>query len=63
MEYPRPGGVDQVTVPAFPTAARDGQIQFVGYGPSASTIGATRAGRVAATVVRDRLVERLSATA
>ncbi len=30
------------------TAARDQRIQFVGYGPSASTIGANRAGRVAA---------------
>ncbi len=30
------------------TAARDHRIQFVGYGPSASTIGANRAGRVAA---------------
>jgi cation diffusion facilitator CzcD-associated flavoprotein CzcO len=30
------------------TAARDERIQFVGYGPSASTIGANRAGRVAA---------------
>ena len=55
--------MNQVTVPAYTTAARDGRIQFVGYGPSASTIGATRAGRVAATVVRDRLVGRQSATA
>lgn len=30
------------------TAARDHRIQLVGYGPSASTIGANRAGRVAA---------------
>ncbi len=30
------------------TAARDPRIQLVGYGPSASTIGANRAGRVAA---------------
>lgn len=30
------------------TAARDHRLQFVGYGPSASTIGANRAGRVAA---------------
>lgn len=39
----------------FTTAARDHRIHFVGYGPSASTIGATRAGRVAATAVRDQL--------
>jgi thioredoxin reductase len=30
------------------TAVRDSRIQLVGYGPSASTIGANRAGRVAA---------------
>jgi cation diffusion facilitator CzcD-associated flavoprotein CzcO len=30
------------------TAAADPRVQFVGYGPSASTIGANRAGRVAA---------------
>lgn len=30
------------------TAVRDARIQLVGYGPSASTIGANRAGRVAA---------------
>ncbi|WP_262851192.1 FAD-dependent oxidoreductase [Mumia quercus] len=30
------------------TAARDHRVQLVGYGPSASTIGANRAGRVAA---------------
>jgi hypothetical protein len=28
--------------------ARDGRVQLVGYGPSASTIGANRAGRTAA---------------
>jgi len=39
----------------FTTAARDGRVHFVGYGPSASTIGATRAGRVAALAVRDQL--------
>jgi hypothetical protein len=30
------------------TAARDRRVQLVGYGPSASTIGANRAGREAA---------------
>lgn len=39
----------------FTTAARDGRIHFVGYGPSASTIGANRAGRDAAFAVRDQL--------
>ncbi|GAA3865112.1 FAD-dependent oxidoreductase [Tessaracoccus defluvii] len=39
----------------FTTATRDRRIHFVGYGPSASTIGATRAGRVAALAVRDQL--------
>lgn len=39
----------------FTTSAVDGRIHFVGYGPSASTIGATRAGRVAALSVRDQL--------
>lgn len=33
------------------TAARDHRVQLVGYGPSASTIGANRAGRVAALSV------------
>ena len=35
----------------FTTAARDGRVHFVGYGPSASTIGASRAGRAAARAV------------
>lgn len=39
----------------FTTAARDPRIHFVGYGPSASTIGANRAGRDAAFAVRDQL--------
>lgn len=39
----------------FTTSVRDGRIHFVGYGPSASTIGANRAGRVAALSVRDQL--------
>lgn len=42
----------------FTTSAVDGRIHFVGYGPSASTIGATRAGRVAALAVRDQLTLR-----
>ncbi|MBB1510548.1 FAD-dependent oxidoreductase [Tessaracoccus sp. MC1756] len=39
----------------FTTSAVDGRIHFVGYGPSASTIGATRAGRVAALTIREQL--------
>jgi hypothetical protein len=35
--------------------ARDARIHLLGYGPSASTIGANRAGRVAAREVRQRL--------
>ncbi|WP_203336954.1 NAD(P)-binding domain-containing protein [Nocardioides limicola] len=37
------------------TAAADPRVQFVGYGPSASTIGGNRAGRAAALAVRRRL--------
>jgi hypothetical protein len=40
------------------TAVADPRVQLVGYGPSASTIGANRAGRTAAVAVRRRL-ERL----
>ena len=39
------------------TAARDHRVQLVGYGPSASTIGANRAGRVAARSVLRTLAE------
>ncbi|GGL34479.1 NAD(P)/FAD-dependent oxidoreductase [Phycicoccus endophyticus] len=37
------------------TAVADPRVQLVGYGPSASTIGANRAGRAAALAVRDLL--------
>lgn len=37
------------------TAVKDPRIQLVGYGPSASTIGANRAGRTAATGVKRAL--------
>lgn len=44
------------------TAIIDPRVQLVGYGPSASTIGANRAGRTAARSVRDYLrVNALSA--
>jgi hypothetical protein len=39
------------------TAARDHRVQLVGYGPSASTIGANRAGRVAALSVLRTLTD------
>lgn len=41
------------------TAVSDPRVQLVGYGPSASTIGANRAGRIAARGVRQQL-SRLS---
>lgn len=43
------------------TAVRDPRIQMVGYGPSASTIGANRAGRTAATGVK-RALDAVRAT-
>ena len=46
------------------TAVRDPRVQLVGYGPSASTIGANRAGRAAAIAVAaaaERARRRLSA--
>lgn len=39
----------------FTTSTEDPRINFVGYGPSASTIGANRAGRVAARAVVELL--------
>jgi cation diffusion facilitator CzcD-associated flavoprotein CzcO len=48
-----PGGSDVQTAV---TAAADPRVQLVGYGPSASTIGASRAGRAAAIAVRRLLV-------
>jgi cation diffusion facilitator CzcD-associated flavoprotein CzcO len=42
---------------AATTAAADPRVQLVGYGPSASTIGANRAGRAAAIAVRKYLAE------
>ncbi len=45
------GGAVQSAV----TAVRDPRVQLVGYGPSASTIGANRAGRAAAIAVARRL--------
>lgn len=42
----------------YTTAVLDERINLVGYGPSASTIGANRAGRVAARAVQQRLQGR-----
>lgn len=47
---PVPGNVQGTT-----TAARDPRVQLVGYGPSASTLGASRAGRQAALAVSRHL--------
>jgi cation diffusion facilitator CzcD-associated flavoprotein CzcO len=46
------GGADVQTAT---TVAADPRVQLVGYGPSASTIGANRAGRAAAVAVRNFL--------
>jgi cation diffusion facilitator CzcD-associated flavoprotein CzcO len=47
---PVPGNVQGAT-----TAVRDPRVQLVGYGPSASTLGASRAGRQAALAVSRHL--------
>ena len=41
----------------------DPRVHLVGYGPSASTVGATRAGRAAAREVRDLLAKRAASAA
>ena len=55
------GGIQLLDVPgsvqAATTAARDRRVQLVGYGPSASTLGASRAGRAAAAAVARWLSE------
>ena len=45
------------------TAVADPRVQLVGYGPSASTIGANRAGRTAARAVSARLAAQAPTTA
>jgi hypothetical protein len=50
---PLPGNVQGAT-----TAVADPRVQLVGYGPSASTIGASRAGRAAAAAVVRRPANR-----
>ncbi|MDL9938016.1 NAD(P)-binding domain-containing protein [Gordonia sp. ABSL1-1] len=51
------GGGITMTGRLATVVAADPRIQLLGYGPSASTIGANRAGREAARVVRDQLAE------
>ena len=46
----------------FTTAVADPRVNLVGYGPSASTIGANRAGRVAARATVRHLTSRTPAT-
>jgi len=50
---PVPGNVQGAT-----TAVADPRVQLVGYGPSASTVGASRAGRQAALAVSRQLAAR-----
>jgi cation diffusion facilitator CzcD-associated flavoprotein CzcO len=45
---------------AATTAVADPRVQLVGYGPSASTIGANRGGRAAAVAVRRHLEQAVS---
>ena len=47
----------------FTTSTADPRVHFVGYGPSASTIGANRAGRAAARAVQRQLGEPREAVA
>ena len=51
-----PGNVQGAT-----TAVRDPRVQLVGYGPSASTVGASRAGRAAAAAVARHLASSIAA--
>ncbi|MFW5470668.1 NAD(P)-binding domain-containing protein [Knoellia sp. CPCC 206435] len=58
------GGIPLVRVPgnvqAATTAARDPRVHLVGYGPSASTIGASRAARRAAMEVAEQVAAAAS---
>ena len=51
LRSPRGGIQLGATLATSTTAVADPRVQLVGYGPSASTIGANRAGRVAANAV------------
>ena len=52
------GGIRLDEASGWTTAAADPRVQLVGYGPSASTIGANRAGRAAAAAVVRQLGDR-----
>ena len=58
LRSPRGGIQLGATLDTSTTAVADPRVQMVGYGPSASTIGANRAGRVAARAVSRRLRPR-----
>lgn len=52
------GGIRLERSSGWTTAAADPRVQLVGYGPSASTVGANRAGRAAALAVQRHLQAR-----
>ncbi|HET6560871.1 MAG TPA: NAD(P)-binding domain-containing protein [Marmoricola sp.] len=52
------GGIQLDPASGWTTAVVDPRVQLVGYGPSASTIGANRAGRAAARAVARQLDDR-----
>lgn len=60
LKLREPGGGIQM---AGTRALRDARVRLVGYGPSASTIGANRAGRAAVRDVRQLLVRDTVAAA
>lgn len=60
LRSPRGGIQLGDTLATSTTAVADPRVQLVGYGPSASTIGANRAGRVAARAVARRLEDAVS---
>jgi thioredoxin reductase len=55
------GGIQLDEDSGWTSAVADPRVHFVGYGPSASTIGANRAGRAAAVAVARQLEEARSA--
>ena len=61
LRSPRGGIQLGATLATSTTAVADPRVQFVGYGPSASTIGANRAGRAAANAVVRTLSARADA--
>lgn len=61
LRSPRGGIQLGATLATSTTATADPRVQLVGYGPSASTIGANRAGRAAANAVARTLSSRVDA--